>query len=399
MSYLPYAAGGAAAGYLLGRRRRGRRAPVGLCFPWALAYITKHPDALLMQGKVQEPMSSPPKWYWHGWIVHNGRVKDWQTMEAGIYPRFKKDGWPVALWMEMHTPRHVEEYDTEEAWAACRAAGKHAGPWHGPLSVGEKRPSAFDPSWANRGRRAASDPKVTAGKLQFYRGGKGALRPGPAYFTSGEWLAKMYGPVKKHRLYLRNPKFVTDAEWGGFDSISLRLDPSPAHRLRAKGYDSAVWIKETAQGPLYNVYALAGTDAIKKPKTQPRKRRSAATKIKWGTTHRGAGVGASSSLYQFGSLPDAWYLFRLEKLSDFATYRWRAHHKQFEVGVYRLRVSAPEYVKDLKKNGSYASTLGIGPLKEMRKLAQKYVDEGGGPIAWSPENWEKWHRIEESWGR
>ena len=117
-----------------------------------------------------------------------------------------------------------------------------------------------------KGRRAARDPNVSAGKLQFYRGGTGSLRPGPAYFTSGEWLAKMYGPVKKHRLYLRNPKFVTDREWGGFDSTALRFDPSPANRLRSQGHDSAVWIKNTPKGVLYNVYALAGTDAIKKPK-------------------------------------------------------------------------------------------------------------------------------------
>ena len=116
-----------------------------------------------------------------------------------------------------------------------------------------------------RGRRAASDPKVTAGKLQFYRGGKGTLRPGPAYFTSGEWLAKMYGPVQLHRLYLRNPKFITEKEWGDFTSTSLRFDLSPVQKLRAQGYDSAVWVKETAQGPLYNVYALAGTDVIKRP--------------------------------------------------------------------------------------------------------------------------------------
>jgi len=245
-----------------------------------------------------------------------------------------------------------------------------------------------------RGRRAASDPKVTAGELQFYRGGKGSLPSGVAYFTSADWMAKFYGPVKEYRLYLRNPKFVTDREWGGFDSVALRFDPSPIQKLRAQGYDSAVWIKDTAKGRMYTVVALSGTDAIKKPKTQPSKRRSAATKIKWGTTHRQKG---GSSLYQFGSLPDAWYLFRLEKLSDSATYRWRKHHKQFDVGVYRLRVSAPEYVKDLKKNSSYASTLGIGPLKEMRKLAQKYVDEGGGPIEWSWENVKKWQRIADSW--
>jgi hypothetical protein len=121
--------------------------------------------------------------------------------------------------------------------------------------------------YGTSGRRAkASDPNVTAGNLQFYRGGKGALRPGPAYFSSARWLAEQYGPVKKHRLYLRNPKFVGWDEWGGFDSIMLHVDPSPVNRLRAQGYDSAVLIADTPNGPMYTVYALAGTDAIKKPK-------------------------------------------------------------------------------------------------------------------------------------
>tara|TARA_R110000824_G_scaffold15745_5_gene66052 strand:+ start:1751 stop:2413 length:663 start_codon:yes stop_codon:yes gene_type:complete len=115
------------------------------------------------------------------------------------------------------------------------------------------------------GRRAkASDPSVTAGELQFYRGGEGPLRAGPAYFTSGAWLAKFYGSVKKHRLYLHNPKFVTQDEWGGFDATMLRSDPTPAQRLRAAGYDSAVWINQTPQGVLYTVYALDGVEATKK---------------------------------------------------------------------------------------------------------------------------------------
>jgi hypothetical protein len=117
------------------------------------------------------------------------------------------------------------------------------------------------------GRRAqASDPNVTAGKLQFYRGGEGPLRPGPAYFTSDEWFAGQYGPVTKYHLYLRNPKIVGWDEWGGFDSKVLRCDPSPVIRLRAQGYDSAVVIADTRKGPMYTVFALSGRDAIKKPK-------------------------------------------------------------------------------------------------------------------------------------
>jgi hypothetical protein len=105
---------------------------------------------------------------------------------------------------------------------------------------------------------------VTAGELQFYRGGTGALPSGLAYFTSFESMAKFYGPVQEYRLYLRNPKFVTTAEWGGFDSIALGFDPSPVENLRAQGYDSAVWIKETPVGRMYTVVALSGTQATKR---------------------------------------------------------------------------------------------------------------------------------------
>ena len=159
MNYLPYIVGG----YVLGRvtrdhGQRGRRAAAGLCFPWALEYITKHPEAVLLQGQVRTPLSRPPHWYWHGWIIHNGRVKDWQTMVRGDYPKFRQEGWPIPLWMEAFTPRFVEEYDREEAWAACRTAGQHAGPWHGPESEGEK-------SWANRGRRNVGTKDRTGVKI------------------------------------------------------------------------------------------------------------------------------------------------------------------------------------------------------------------------------------------
>ncbi len=118
--------------------------------------------------------------------------------------------------------------------------------------------------YGTRGRRAkAPDFNITEGELQFYRGGKGSLRPGPAYFSSAKWLAEFYGPVKEYRLYLRNPKFVSENEWGDFDSNMLRFDPSPVNRLRAQGYDSAVWVKGTPQGTMYNVFALSGLDAIK----------------------------------------------------------------------------------------------------------------------------------------
>lgn len=133
--------------------------------------------------------------------------------------------------------------------------------------------------FSRRGRRAERDPNVTAGALQFYRGGKGRLPGGAAYFISLRDMAAFYGPVQEHRLYLRNPKFVSEDEWMDFDSIALAFDSSPVERLRAEGHDGAVSIRWSAprsrapgptrmgRPPVYVVYALSGTEATtKKPK-------------------------------------------------------------------------------------------------------------------------------------
>ena len=217
-------------------KHRGRRAGQGHCFPWALNYISKNPDALLLQGKILEPGSSPPNWYWHAWIIHNGRVKDWQTMEAWeVNTKFQKDGWPVALWMETFTPSpgSVEEYDREEAWEACEAAGMHAGPWHGPLSVGEKQP--FVPSWASLGRRAEAYPWLSLAKIKKYeqlmrdrgvsevaRSPRGFLtaykRAGSKTRLSPEWRMKRDGFVARHWTQAQKqarPLYETKGKYAG----------------------------------------------------------------------------------------------------------------------------------------------------------------------------------------
>lgn len=112
---------------------------------------------------------------------------------------------------------------------------------------------------------------VTRGELPFYRGGGGPLRNGPAYFTSFEMMAKFYGPVTEYRLRLKNPKFVDQREWGNFDSIALRVDPSPIEELYAEGYDSAVWAKNTAEGRMYTVFALNGKAVSKRHSTAARR--------------------------------------------------------------------------------------------------------------------------------
>ena len=104
---------------------------------------------------------------------------------------------------------------------------------------------------------------VSKGTLPFYRGGAGALRAGSAYFTSSKMMAGFYGAVKEYRLKLSHPKFVTSAEWGGFDATSLRFDPTPVEALRRGGYDSAVWANDTPKGRMYTVFALDGLKVAK----------------------------------------------------------------------------------------------------------------------------------------
>ena len=121
---------------------------------------------------------------------------------------------------------------------------------------------------ASRFLAAASDKAVVMrGEMPFYRGGSGSLRRGPAYFISSEMMAKFYGPVSEYRIKLRNPKFVSQSEWGRFDTIMLRVDPSPIAELEAEGYDSAVWATDTPAGRMYTVFALDGLGVSKRARS------------------------------------------------------------------------------------------------------------------------------------
>ena len=112
-------------------RNKGRQ---GQCYPWALAYVRKHPSAVLQQGLVTAPFSSPPHRYWHAWVVDKGVFKDAQTMAGGLGGKFSGKGYPAPIWLDLYKPRHVEEYEPHEAIAMCMRAG-HYGPWHGPEST------------------------------------------------------------------------------------------------------------------------------------------------------------------------------------------------------------------------------------------------------------------------
>ena len=100
------------------------------------------------------------------------------------------------------------------------------------------------------------------------------MTPGsPAYFTSSELMAKSYGPVTEHRLKLRRPKFVDKDGWGRFDSIMLRMDPSPILELVEEGYDSAVWVTDIPNGRMFTVFALDGAQvAVKSHRRNPGRR-------------------------------------------------------------------------------------------------------------------------------
>tara|TARA_Y100000034_G_C6837139_1_gene378429 strand:+ start:202 stop:1218 length:1017 start_codon:yes stop_codon:yes gene_type:complete len=122
----------------------------GQCFPWAYEYINENPDAMLLHGYVTEPLSDPPKRYWHGWVIHNGIVKDYQTMVEGHGGRFAFKGYPVALWMSLYKPWDVEEYERDEARAA-RAYCRHVGPWHGPHAEGRTGSGRMGREWDREG--------------------------------------------------------------------------------------------------------------------------------------------------------------------------------------------------------------------------------------------------------
>jgi hypothetical protein len=102
---------------------------VGDCFRWAYTYILKHPNALLQQGLVVAPYKGIAKEpYAHAWVVHNGVVKDWQTMVAGMGGQYRGVGWPEAVWERLWHPTEVRSFAIEQAAIALLENG-HYGPW------------------------------------------------------------------------------------------------------------------------------------------------------------------------------------------------------------------------------------------------------------------------------
>lgn len=105
------------------RRRNGTTGETiacGDCYRWAFRYALEHPDAVLIHGTVAEPMGSPKR-IAHAWVVHDGIVKDWQTMEAGYGGKWEGQGYPWPAFQKTWAARPVEEYDYDDVMARMRA--------------------------------------------------------------------------------------------------------------------------------------------------------------------------------------------------------------------------------------------------------------------------------------
>jgi hypothetical protein len=104
-----------------------RKKDLGDCYRWAYHYVLKNPSAILYQGEVKPPLSDDP-YFQHAWVVHDGIVKDWQTMLAGFGGKFMGKGYPKAVFEELWQPRKVTTYTRREMLEAA-VKSEHYGPW------------------------------------------------------------------------------------------------------------------------------------------------------------------------------------------------------------------------------------------------------------------------------
>jgi hypothetical protein len=92
-----------------------------------------NPDAVLVHGTLpRNKVMGIRRAYGHGWIEHDGYVKDWQTMEA-----------QPPVFYRMFQPINMRRYTHEEAMhtvlrsrGGAKEGGPHFGPWHGRGSRG-----------------------------------------------------------------------------------------------------------------------------------------------------------------------------------------------------------------------------------------------------------------------
>lgn len=106
--------------------------PIGQCFSWANRYLWEHPDegAVVCHGTVSEPLAREPHFYEHAWVeTADGRVLDWQSMEAGCGGRWRGIGYPIDVFYELYGPENIHRYASEDVDVMVLRL-RHHGPWH-----------------------------------------------------------------------------------------------------------------------------------------------------------------------------------------------------------------------------------------------------------------------------
>tara|TARA_R110000803_G_scaffold184881_1_gene247199 strand:+ start:127 stop:486 length:360 start_codon:yes stop_codon:yes gene_type:complete len=101
----------------------------GDCYRWAWKYVLKHDDAIMVHGTIQQPFSSDKKKINHAWVEHNGKVMDWQTMEAMYGGIYQGKGYPSDVFYETWSAIAEKEYDFDGILEGLKNNG-HYGPWH-----------------------------------------------------------------------------------------------------------------------------------------------------------------------------------------------------------------------------------------------------------------------------
>jgi len=98
----------------------------GDCYRWAFRYAVNHPDAVIVHGAVQEPLGA--RRYPHAWVLHQGRVKDWQTIEAGFGGKWQGKGYPMRTFKALWKPEESVRYSATDA-IRLSVAARHYGPF------------------------------------------------------------------------------------------------------------------------------------------------------------------------------------------------------------------------------------------------------------------------------
>jgi len=101
--------------------------PCGECFSWALQDAAAY-GGTVVHGVVTTPLSSPPHRYEHAWVEREGKVYDWQTMEAQHGGRYRGKGYPIDVFYELYRPTATVQYTAGEAVGELSREG-HYGPW------------------------------------------------------------------------------------------------------------------------------------------------------------------------------------------------------------------------------------------------------------------------------